>query len=154
MGVVALLLILIAALMLLVYLTVPTGVVVGRTALLSGQSFEFHKVRSFAILSLIPTTTVRWKGHEWVFALVRFSNGVCRAYIVQQPPYGNRPTGLGSTHRLADGVGRKYVCWEPEPRSANQMSGALALWVAATCRYRQTGVFPDVRQAAQELGQS
>jgi hypothetical protein len=154
MGVVVLLLLLIAVLVVLAYLTVPSGVVVGRTALLPGQSFEFHKVRALPVLALIPTTTVRWKGHEWVFALVRFSNGVCRAYIVRQPPYDRRPMGLGSTHRLADGLGRKYVCWEPEPRTANQMSGALALWVAATCRYRETGVFLDARQAAQELDRS
>ena len=60
MGVVVLLLLLIAVLMVLAYLAFPSGVVAGRTALLPGPSFEFHKVRGFAILGLIPTTTVRW----------------------------------------------------------------------------------------------
>lgn len=154
MGVVIVLVLLIGVLGGLAYLAMPSGAVVARTRLLPGQTFAFHTVRAFVILALVPTTTVRWKGQEWVFALVRLPNGVCRAYVITHPPYGRRPTGLGPTHRLADRFGRTYVCWVPEPRTESQMSGALALWVAATCRYCETGVFPDARQAAEELSRS
>ncbi|MDX2356150.1 hypothetical protein [Dietzia sp. PP-33] len=139
----------------LLYFAVPRGgTVTGYTSLLPGQRFVYQRTSTLPLLCVLPTTTIHWHGQKFVFALVRMANGVCRAYIIQQPNYMGRLTGLGSTHRLTDTFGRGYVCWEPEPRDANQMSGALALWVAATCRYRESGVFPNARQAAEELNRS
>lgn len=130
------------------------GVATGRTRLLPGTNFAFQSTSRLPALSLLPRTTVRWRGHKFEFALVRFSDRVCRAYILDQPGYLGQATGLGSTHRLTDSLGRKYVCWTPEPRDADQMATAVALWVAGTCRYRESGHFPDALQAAQELRRS
>jgi hypothetical protein len=146
---------LILALTLILYFAVPrSGAVTGRTSLLPGCSVAFRNTSNRPLLSVLPITTIRWRGYRFEFALVHLSSGVCRAYIVSQPGYLGQASGLGSTHRLSDSLGRKYVCWNPEPRDADQMAAVLALWVAATCRYRETGVFPDARQAAQELSRS
>jgi hypothetical protein len=148
---IVMLLLLIAA-AIVAYFAVPrSGTVDGRTSLLPGQRFTYQRTSNVPLLRALPTTTIWWHGNVFEFALVRLANGTFRAYIVNQPAYLGHATGLGSTHRLTDVSGRMYVCWTPEPRDANQMSAVLALWVAATCVYRATGVFPDARQATQEL---
>lgn len=147
-----LLVLMLGAAAVILYFIVPrSGTAFGRTNLLPGKRLAFRNTSSLPLLNMQSTTVIRWHGQEFTFALVRLPNRVCRAYIVSQPGYLGKPTGLGSTHRLTDTLGRKYVCWTPEPLDPNHMAGALTLWVAATCRYRETGTFPDAHQAAQEL---
>jgi hypothetical protein len=149
------LLLLVAGLVLIfVYLTKSRGIVTGRTALLPGQTFEFRRAGPLLWIWTVPTTTIRWNGVEWDFALVKLPSGICRAYILHHPPYTGRRSDLNSTHRLADGLGRTFVCWDPEPTNPNDMASALALWVAATSCYLQAGVFPSAHTAQQALRRS
>ncbi|MET3937029.1 hypothetical protein ABIE00_005145 [Arthrobacter sp. OAP107] len=137
------------------YFAVPRrGITTGRTSFLPGTNFAFQSTSRLPVLSLLHRTTVLWRGHRFEFALVRFADRVCRAYILEQPGYLRQATGLGATHRLTDTLGREYVCWTPEPRDADQMAAAVALWVVGTCRYRESGHFPDPLQAAHELRRS
>lgn len=123
----------------------------GRTALLPGVDFEFRTVGALFARSLAPRAIIRCGGHRFEFALVRFRDGRCRAYILSQPGYGSRSASLGRSHRLEDFWGRTYVCWAPEPRNPNAMAAAIALWVAGTCRYLETGSFPDAATAQRHL---
>ncbi|MCZ4500871.1 MAG: hypothetical protein JWQ74_3426 [Marmoricola sp.] len=133
------------------FLTVPRGTVRGRSALLPGQTLNFLKTGAIALLGFAAETTMQWRGRVWVFALVQLPNGTCRAYILSSPSYGDRSATLRDTHRLKDHFGRAYVCWVPEPAKPDQMASVLAMWVAATSRYIETGNFPAAHAAGKEL---
>lgn len=77
----------------------------------------------------------------FTFDFVQISNREWRAYIVDQPPYGNRPQGAHDSHRLHDARGQ-YVCWDPAPRSLDEAKGAARAWADATQVYIRTGRFP------------
>lgn len=66
------------------------------------------------------------------------SSGEYRAYIEQQPSYGNRDTGAHPTHRLSES-GRHYVCWTQSLRSEADARSIAALWADATQEYIRTG---------------
>lgn len=134
------------------YFAVPRGTTQGRSALLPGQTLTITQTSSAPVLCFIPETTVRWRGRKWTFALVQLPSGVCRAYILRHPPYGPRATGLSATHRLQDPSGRMYACWTPEPTTPDQMVSILALWIAASTQYIETGEFPTATAARAELG--
>lgn len=138
--------------MVLVLALARGGKTLGRTPLMPGTTLVFTRTSNSPWISMVPKTTLQWRGYSFVFALVHLADGRFRAYIISDPGYGRWSVSLGATHRLADSGGRKYICWVPEPRNANQMAGAVALWVAGTCRYLETGVFPDKADAAHEFG--
>jgi len=77
-------------------------------------------------------------GVDYVFDFVQLP-GTWRAYIVWQPPYGNRATGAHETHRLHDG--RPYVCWDRPIATEAQLRQVAALWAEATQHYIAVGVF-------------
>lgn len=151
---IALVVLLIIGVSVVAFFALPRGRICGRSALLPGQTLEFSKTSVMPVLRFISETTLHWRGREWGFALVRLPGGTCRAYIVQQPSYGDRPTNLHDTHRLLDRLGRSYVCWTPEPTSPDRMASVLALWVAATSRYLDTGDFPAAPAVGDELSRS
>lgn len=129
-----------------------SAVAIGRSALMPGAALTFTRTTSVPLLFLHPVTSLKVEGDEFRFVLVQLPDGACRAYIVGQPGYRGRPTGLGATHRLVDGLGRAYVCWTPEIRDPDAMSTVLALWITGTRHYCRTGVFPGARTALAQLG--
>lgn len=149
-----LVLVLLAVAVLLAIALIPRGTVSGRTPLIPGQVFLFRRTGRWPVLATLPVTRLRFHGHVFEFVLVRLPSGIFRAYIVGQPLYGDRPRGLGNTHRLTDTFGRPYVCWSPEPRNPNTLASVVALWIAATCHYLKTGTFADATVARQLLRQS
>jgi len=64
---------------------------------------------------------------------------IWRAYIINSPSYGSKPTDAHSTHRLNDG--RYYVCWTPEPQRLDEITQVSKMWADATARYIDTGRF-------------
>jgi hypothetical protein len=133
------------------FFAAPRGTVTGRSALLTGQALTLAKTSILPVLHFVPETTVTWQGRTWVFALVQLPSRVCRAYIVEHPSYLGRASTLHDTHRLRDRFGRAYVCWTPEPTGPDGLASVLALWVAASTRYLDTGVFPAASAAGNEL---
>jgi hypothetical protein len=75
-------------------------------------------------------------------SLYKFSfeqvGSVWRAYILHQPSYGSRGTGLHATHRRSDG-NRYFVCWEPEPTSYAALRTICDQWARRTERYIKSG---------------
>jgi hypothetical protein len=61
-----------------------------------------------------------------------------RAYIEQQPSYGNRDTGAHPTHRLSED-GRYFVCWTESLQSEADARSVAAMWADATQEYIRTG---------------
>lgn len=62
---------------------------------------------------------------------------IWRAYIVSQPSYGSRSSGLHPTHRKNDG--RYYVCFDPEPTSYEDIHAVATSWASRTERYLDSG---------------
>lgn len=75
---------------------------------------------------------------DYLFDLVTLADGTWRAYIVRQPEYGSRSTGLSATHRLHDSRGY-YVCWDHPVPSMDDMKTICALWAEATNGYIASG---------------
>ena len=75
---------------------------------------------------------------DYQFRIEELSDGTWRAYIVSQPSYRDRDTGLHATHRLTDG-GRYYVCWDRRLRSEHESREVSAVWADATQQYIRSG---------------
>jgi hypothetical protein len=71
---------------------------------------------------------------DYEFSFEQQSDGQWRAYIVSQPSYGNRGTGLMATHRLKDGR-RYYVCWTKPLWTQSDLKKVVSLWADLTQRY-------------------
>lgn len=108
-----------------------------------------HVSRGFSIHLLLPGSAqlppnrVSYKArHGLVFRFVpvRLPDGRYRAYIVDQPSYRGRPDGANRVHRLRDQHGY-YVCWDPEPRRADDLLKVMRVWAEATAVYIDTGQF-------------
>lgn len=76
---------------------------------------------------------------DYEFSLER-GDGAWRAYILSQPSYGSRNRALHATHRLIDGQGRYYVCWNRAVRTVDDIKAIAALWSERTQRYIQDGI--------------
>ena len=76
---------------------------------------------------------------DYSFSFENQSDGTWRAYIEDQPSYRGRETGGYSTHRLTDGVGRKYVCWTKPLSSLEEAKQVAGLWADKTQQYIRTG---------------
>ncbi len=72
------------------------------------------------------------------FSFEKQADGSYRAYIISQPPYGNRDSNSLLTHRLADGT-RNYVCWDKPLLSREEAKKIAAGWAKRTDRYILTG---------------
>lgn len=79
-------------------------------------------------------------GHKFVFVPVRLPGGHFRAYIRRQPGYGTRSTAATAVHRLQDRHGH-YICWTPEPTSAEALLKLMRIWSECTVTYIMTGQF-------------
>ncbi len=66
-------------------------------------------------------------------------DGEWRAYIRQQPNYGNRPDDLHSTHRYRDHQGDRFVCWSEPVRSRAESEAIAKLWAQKTSAYIEDG---------------
>ena len=75
---------------------------------------------------------------DYKFSFERQRNGSWRIYILEQPSYGSRSTGLHATHRLRDGD-RKYICWDSRIGTLKEAKQVAALWSDKTQEYIQTG---------------
>ena len=64
-----------------------------------------------------------------------------RAYIIDQPSYGNRPSDGHSTHRYGIDEGRPYVCVAEEhtPTNDRHAKDWAAYWAEGTSRYIRSG---------------
>ena len=80
---------------------------------------------------------------EYQFSFERQLDGNWRAYILDQPSYGARPTDAHATHRLVDRTGRSYICWTDALHTEFDAQRVAALWSDATQVYIQTGAFPS-----------
>ena len=90
---------------------------------------------------------------DYKFSIERQSDGTYRAYILYQPSYGLRDTGLHATHRLSAESGRidgaRYrVCWLPEPRSEDDLKKVISYWADLTQVYIRTGRSIDAQHEA------
>lgn len=98
------------------------------------------------VVSSPATKTVCYRTQDaltdYTFAFQEQSDASWRAYIVKQPDYGSRPTGLHATHRLVDDDGRYYVCWTDPLWSITDAKRVAALWADATQFYIKNGSFP------------
>jgi hypothetical protein len=77
---------------------------------------------------------------DYEFSMEEQKGGVWRAYIVSQPSYQSRNRSLQATHRLIDGKGRYYVCWNTPVRNVNDLQAIIALWADRTQRYIKDGI--------------
>lgn len=77
-------------------------------------------------------------GNLYEFSFERQEDGTYRAYIVDQPSYGNRDAKSTTTHRLIDG-NRHYVCWDTPLKSLEEAKKVAAAWADRTDRYILTG---------------
>ena len=75
---------------------------------------------------------------DYCFSFEGEADGSFRAYIVDQPSYGARDTGLHATHRLTN-AGRYYVCWDRPLQSVEDARRVAALWADATQEYIRSG---------------
>jgi hypothetical protein len=80
---------------------------------------------------------------DYQFSFERQLDGNWRAYILDQPSYGSRPTDAHATHRLVDTRGRFYICWAGPLTTGSDAQRVAALWADATQVYIETGRFPD-----------
>lgn len=76
---------------------------------------------------------------DYGFSFERLSNGSIRPYIDSMPSYGNRGTGLHTTHRLTDSSGRYYVCWDSPLTDVEDVKQVVSLWSDLTQEYIKTG---------------
>lgn len=77
---------------------------------------------------------------DYEFSLEEQEGGAWRAYIVSQPSYQSRDRSLDATHRLVDGQGRFYVCWNTPMRKVDDLKTIAALWSDRTQRYIKDGI--------------
>lgn len=75
---------------------------------------------------------------DYEFSFEEQADGSWRAYIANQPSYGNRPSGCHTTHRLSDGL-RKYVCWTQKLQTLQDAKQVAAMWADKTQEYIRTG---------------
>ena len=88
---------------------------------------------------------------DYGFSITRMPDGRYRAYIMEQPPYGDRDASLAATHRGQDGHGI-YVASGPAwtPETAREYA---ALWAEASQRYLSSGRWEwDVSVSPRHLG--
>lgn len=78
---------------------------------------------------------------DYEFSFEQQRNGSWRAYIVSQPPYGSRSTDPNKVHRLTDARdGRKYVCWNREIWSRDDLEWVVSNWCDKTQDYIKYGI--------------
>jgi hypothetical protein len=75
---------------------------------------------------------------DYKFSFEQLPNGEWRAYIVSQPSYRGRAKDADSTHRLTSG-GRRYVCWNTQIWSVEDLKQVVALWSDRTQEYIRYG---------------
>jgi hypothetical protein len=75
---------------------------------------------------------------DYEFSFEQLRNGEWRAYIVRQPSYQGRDTSAHKTHRLTSGF-RKYVCWDRQIWTRQDLEQVVALWADRTQRYIKNG---------------
>ena len=66
-------------------------------------------------------------------------DGEWRAYIRQQPDYGDRADDPHSTHRYRDNRGDSFVCWSEPVRSRAESESVAKLWAKKTEAYIEGG---------------
>lgn len=76
---------------------------------------------------------------DYGFSFERETSGEWRAYIVSQPSYQGRDTGMHPTHRLYNTAGRPYVCWTTTLRSEHEARQVARTWADKTQNYIKTG---------------
>lgn len=76
---------------------------------------------------------------DYSFSIERQADGAYRAYITSQPSYGGRSSGAHTTHRLTDGAGRKYICWDRALYNERDVKAVVAKWADCTQGYLRTG---------------
>ena len=81
-------------------------------------------------------TSSRGNSYNFSFKYEKIGD-IWRAYIVNAPSYGLRSTSWSSIHRLNDG--RDYVCWQPEPKTLDDITRVSKMWADATAEYIATG---------------
>lgn len=78
-------------------------------------------------------------GHSlFEFGFHRRDNGAWRIYVLSQPSYGCRASGLHATHRLRDDSGY-YVCWQGRIANLREAKFVAQVWSELTERYIATG---------------
>ena len=93
--------------------------------------------------------TVSFNGLKYEFQFrYKETDGIYKAYIVNQPSYGDRSTSLNDTHRLTEGSSF-YVCWSEPIRSEEDMNAVVALWCRATVMYICFG--GDLKEHAEKI---
>ena len=75
---------------------------------------------------------------DYVFSFEEQVDGTWLPFIVSQPSYNGRDTGLHATHRLTRGD-RYYVCWTKALESLADAKEVAALWADQTQIYISTG---------------
>lgn len=93
------------------------------------------------LLPYVPGTIVYYTVDGTTAFRFRFelqANGDIRIYILEQPPYGGRDASPQTTHRLSDGV-RRYICFEPLPRTREDARKLAKAWSELTLTYVRTG---------------
>jgi hypothetical protein len=91
-----------------------------------------HSAARLAGISLAWYRTRDGLAH-YGFHIARYA-GSYRIYIVRQPSYGCRDSGVSVTHRLQDGRGT-YVCWAGNLETEEQARAVAAQWAEATQAY-------------------
>ena len=66
-------------------------------------------------------------------------DGEWRAYILRMPSLGSRDSSGLVTHRLYDGAGDPYVCWDRPVRSLKDMQAISRVWADSIQEYIATG---------------
>jgi hypothetical protein len=75
---------------------------------------------------------------DYKFSFEEQPDGKWRAYIEDQPSYGERATDVHSTHRHRNGS-RYYVCWTEPLESLEDAEKVSAMWADATQEYIKNG---------------
>ena len=78
-------------------------------------------------------------GNLYEFSFEAQTDGTYRAYIVNQPDYGQKDSRSSVVHRLQDGE-RFYVCWQPAAASREEAKAVAGLWATYTDRYILKGL--------------
>jgi hypothetical protein len=77
---------------------------------------------------------------DYRFSFEEQPNRTWRAYILEQPSYGNRASDGHSTHRFSDEERKMtYVCWTNPFRSLDEAKKVAAIWADKTQEYIRTG---------------
>lgn len=64
-----------------------------------------------------------------------------RAYILRTPSFGSRSMDSGTIHRLTDGNGQHYICWDRKVDTLKDMQTISRYWADRIQEYIATGRF-------------